>query len=136
MVATAIVAEYFRTVNPEELSQTVNSADSNYEELRKMQCETERGIRQITEAISKGYSDALLHRLHELEAENRRIEAELEATSNVSLNLSGDSMKNASLTLRSYLQTSNDPEARELIRDTVREVTVSNEGVTIQLEIS
>lgn len=119
----------------EEINQMVSNGckEPQVNRLRNQLAGIEKRIGNITRAIAVGHSDALVATLHSLEAEKNTVLEQLQSQDMAMPKMTSENLLAAKKAMVKYLLTSEDPEARDLLRTYVQGIRVSNDEVTIQL---
>ena len=133
----AIVKELRMDSNLPQLNQCLQSGGGNAEaqRLRDRLTGTERKIDNIVRNLENGYSKALTDKLHLLEEEKASLTNQLQAASRTVPSITEKNLKKVKNRLAHCLIESDDPEVRELLMAYITEITVSNDTVTVDLQI-
>ena len=135
--AAVIVKELRIGSNLPQLNQCLQSGGGNAEaqRLRDRLTGTERKIDNIVRNLENGYSKALTDKLHLLEKEKVSLTNQLQAAGRTVPSITEKNLKKVKNRLAHCLIESDNPEVRELLMTYITEITVSNDGVTVNLQI-
>jgi len=106
---------------------------SGTRQLRNEKKNVEESITRLTKSLEKVYTDAVVKRISELEKKLAKLEEEIDSCKKFT-SLDDSNYPEIRQHLIDFLQTSNLPVVRFLIRDTVELIEVSNSDVTITLK--
>jgi len=135
--ASRLVNSFQMKQNLPTLNQCLKSGGGNAEaeQFCNRLTGTKKKIANIARALENGYSEELTDRLHQLEQEKRFLTQQVqEATRNIP-DINPEDLSELRKNLVRHLVISNDPDVRELLMKHIDEVIVSNEDVTVNLQI-
>lgn len=135
--AAVIVKELRMGSNLPQLNQCLKSGGDNAEaqRLHNRLKGTEKKIDNIVRNLENGCSKAMTDRLHLLEEEKISLANQLQAASRTVPNITEKNLRTVKKKLVNHLVKSDDPEVRELLMAYITEITVSNDAVTVDLQI-
>lgn len=110
--------------------------DDHHRKLIDKKRGLEKAHRNVLKAIEAHYAPELAERLRTIAAEKAAIEREIAAYKNIVAATSTTSHKRLSNQLGKYLKTADDLEAKDFITSMVKEILVSNEDISIKLNIA
>lgn len=135
--AAVIVRELLKKGDIPRLNQCLKSGGGNAEarQLRNQLTGIEKKIANIAKCLENGYSDTLDDKLRYLEQEKSRLTSQFQKASKPAPSITAENLKEVRLQLVDMISTSNEPEVRELLIKFIDEIRVSNEDVTVSLQI-
>ena len=136
-ISNIVERELLRKACLPQLNQCLESGGNNAkaEQLRNRLTSIEKKIDNIVRNLENGYSKTLTDRLHLLEEEKVSLTNQIQTTSQEAPTITPKNLKKTRRRLVKHLCTSDDPDVKELLRAYITEITVSNEGVTVDLHI-
>lgn len=131
-VAAAIVKHAFKKENIKTLNRLVSELDST-KELRKKKKRIEGSIEQVLQAIDISCTETLLKHLKKLEYERDSLDRQIKEKGSIQM-MDNSLFKSTRQKLINYIYTQDSPEIRELIQETVGDIRVGNDEVTVELK--
>lgn len=135
--AIAIVSSLRMGANLPYLNQCLKSGGGNAEaqQLRNRITGIEKRISNIVRNLENGGSEALTSRLQELEQEKAALTSQLKTASTPIPDITEKDLRRIKNKLANSLISSNDPDVKQLLMAYIKEITVSNDGVNVTLQI-
>lgn len=130
-VIKAIVKNSFKRDNLKTVNRILSELDST-SWLRSKKKRLENAIQQILNAIENNCTEALQLRLKNLEYELEEVTKEIKNKSSIGL-IEADKFLSAKHHIVDYMLKYDSPDVRELIFQTVKDIRVGNDDVTIEL---
>ncbi len=131
-VVKAIVENSFKQENLKTVNRLISELDSTTW-LRQKKKRLENSIQQILDAIEKDCTESLMTRLKKLEYEKSEIERQIKEKRSVSL-VADDNFVSVQNQISDYILSEDSPEVRELIYQTVGDIRVGNDEVSVELK--
>lgn len=135
--AIAIVSSLRMCANLPQLNECLKSGGGNAEaqQLRNRITGIEKRINNIVRSLENGGSEALTSRLQQLEQEKAALTSQLKTASTPIPDIIEKDLRRIKNKLARQLITSNDPDVKQLLMAYIKEITVSNDGVNVTLQI-
>ena len=122
-------------IDMKALSKELNAAAS-CRELQSRLNKNESSRKNLMEVLKQHPSDTLIAELDRLEAENSTLREEIRQETTSQLNLKSEDIKEIRRKLIKYLRKTQDLESRKFLKSMIREIRVSNDEVSLGLEVS
>ena len=135
--AAVIVKNLLKNDRLPQLNKRLKSVGCNAEtqQICNQLTGIEKKIINLARNLENRYSDTLTNRLCQLEEEKHSLTAQLQKVSYPAPKLDMNDLRKVKSTLVKRLIESDDPDVRELLQTYIQEISVSNSGVTIDLQI-
>ncbi|MBR6736337.1 MAG: recombinase family protein [Oscillospiraceae bacterium] len=135
MIAGLLIQEAYKRGDWPDIIAQLNH-DDHHRKLIDKKRGLEKAQRNVLKAIEAHYAPELAERLRAISAEKSAIENEIAAYKDIVATTSNTSHKHLCNQLGKYLKTSDDLEAKDYITSMVKEILVSNEDISIKLNIA
>lgn len=119
-----------------QLNQCLKSGgDAETQRLQNRLTSVEKKLDNIVRNLENGYSKTLTDRLQLLEEEKASLTSQIQAASRTIPSITKENLRTVKNRLADRLIKSDDPEVRELLMAYISEITVSNDDVTVNLQV-
>ena len=135
MVANLIAKDLYQREDIPAISRQLKHNDS-YKKLTEKKRGVERAINNVMRAIQLDPEEELVTRLKALSAEKASLERAIEASKVDKVGITPENIKAVCAKLRDYLIHSDDPDAKAYLQSAIKDISVSNDAVDIQLRIA
>lgn len=135
MVAKVIIEDLYHRTDLKQISRQMKHND-DYQKLQDRKRGVEKAIWNVRKGIEKDYSDTLVERLNQLEADKRDLDRELAKSKAGAVGITKENRKEVCETFGRYLMKADDPDAKAYLSRVLKEVVVSNEDVTVKMNIA
>lgn len=122
--------EYIPTINK------LMNVNADFRALEYRKRGIDKKIQNVTKSIELRFSETLVTRLEQLEKEKEEVEEQLKQQAAPAPVISKENLKDAQRKLYRFLLSSPEPEARELLRNTIKEIRITNETVSFSLNVA
>lgn len=135
--AITIVNSLRMTANLPQLNQCLKTGGNNAEaqQLRNRITGVEKRISNIVRSLENGGSKALTSRLQQLEQEKAALTSQLKTASTPIPDITEKDLRRIKNKLANSLISSNDPDVKQLLMAYIKEISVSNDGVNVTLQM-
>ena len=96
----------------------------------------ERAIARLIKAIETGYSETLVTRLNQLEAEKAALDSAIAKGNGNNPGITAENKKPLIKKLAKYLLRSDDPDVKQFLTESLDEVLISNSTVSVKMKIA
>ena len=135
-VANRIVNNCFIGVDLRALSHEVNSSAVGYRKLREKQRKTEAELIRLVKVAKRCDSSTVAEEIERLEAERQNIKAKIEAAKTDKVEITKHNLREIKKKVFNYIRKSDDLEARQYLQEVVKQISVSNDDVIVELNVS
>lgn len=135
MVANLLAKDLYQREDIAAISRQLKHNDS-YKKLCEKKRGVERALANVMRAIEFEPTEDLVKRSKVLSAEKVSLERAIVAAKIDKAGINQENIKVVCGKLRDYLICSNDPDVKEYLRFVIKEISVSNDAVDIQLRIA
>lgn len=132
VVANLIAKDLYQREDIPAISSQLKHNDS-YKKLSEKKRGVERAINNVMRAIQLDPQEELVTRLKALSAEKASLERAIEASKVDKVGITPENIKAVCAKLRDYLIHSDDPDAKAYPQSAIKDISVSNDAVDIQL---
>lgn len=135
MVANLLAKDLYRREDIPAISRQLKHNDS-YKKLCDKKCGVERALSNVMRAIELEPTEDLVKRSKILSEQKVTLERAIVAAKIEKSGINRENIKTVCGKLRDYLIRSNDPDVKEYLRFAIKEISVSNDAVDIELRIA
>ena len=135
MVANLIAKDLYQREDIPVISHQLKHNDS-YKKLTEKKRGVERAINSVMKAIQIEPTEELVARLKELSTEKNSLERAIAASKVDKVGITPENIKGICMKLRDRLIHSDNPDVKVYLQSVIKEISVSNDAVDIQLRIA
>ena len=135
-VSVKIAQNSFKGIDLQQLSEEINASNESYRTLNQELRQIRKQLTNIAKSLSKCYSDALTEEVQRLEERKAFILQKMDAAKSGKISIDESNLRDLKEKVFQYLRTSDDLEARRYLKTIVKQIVVSNEEVTVELNIA
>lgn len=111
---------------------------SDREAFRKLRARQEilkRKATNLCKELAKFSSDTLRDQLRSVEQQRKALQEDIDALKDARVTVNKDNRKKLKMQLHQFLIEDDSPETRDLLKSMIREILVSNDGVSVELNL-
>ena len=135
-VSVKIALNSFKGIDLQQLTKEINTSNDSYRKLNQELRQIRMQLTNLAKSLSKCYSEALTDEVRMLEEKKAFIIQKMEAAKSDKISINKDNLYDLKKRIFKYLKTSDDLEARHYLKSVIKQITVSNEEVIVELNIA
>lgn len=135
LVAALLCRDLHQRKDQKKISSVMKQTDESKKLVEKRRG-VEKAIGNILKAMEKSDSETLVQRLNNLEKEKNGLECAIAATKFSAEGITKDNSKAVCRKFRRHLLDSESLEVKNYLTSTVKEVQISNEGISIKMKVA
>lgn len=131
-VTKALVSDLYHRNDLSEISKIMGH-DEDCRGLKDRLKGNAKATRNIMKAVKAEYSPQLLEELKSLSAEKTWLEKEISKKTQSGISITNDNKKNICKKFGTLLMKSDEPSVKNYLRNSIHEILISNDGITVTL---
>ena len=134
MVTRILVKDFHERTDHAQLSKLMKRSDE-YKKLTAKRAGIEQAINGVLDALEKSSAEELVERLNKLSSEKKSIERAIAASKTKKTGITDENYKKIRNRLGCYLRDVDDPDAKAYLVKVIKEIKISNDEVTIEVNV-